>query len=340
VIASNSGTPSLVFNPRGERTRLWDAATGRPLRSLPVRADALAFSPDGKTLATGERGGSVWLRLWDVHTGKEKWCVHGSMFRDTFLGAAFTSDGRAILWAREKKDNKGERERILIERLDAATGRCLGQSTEPGGSAVWAVFSPDCSLVAHDGGWTDHVRGPEEASFLRLLDARTGKPLWSRPRANPDVIAVARFSTDRRRLLIGSFDGWLSLYEVATGQPAWRVGLFNRRVTATAFSPDGRLLAVADTRRRAKSVTEYLADEDWLRAAKREGFAVDRDAKAETAVRLWALPAGRQPPVRLEWDGARVLSLVFSSDGRRLAGGLSDGTVLVWDVRCLLRKED
>src|SRR5207249_4443480 len=135
----------------------------------PVQAALLTFSPDGKTLATGERDSSGGLRLWDIHSGRERWQTDSGDYRVTFLGAAFTPDGREVIWAREVKDRKDGR-KLVIERLNAATGRPLGQSTVPQSSAVWAIFSPDCSLVAHDGGWSDYFRGTEEASFLRLLD--------------------------------------------------------------------------------------------------------------------------------------------------------------------------
>jgi WD40 repeat protein len=191
-------------------------------------------------------------------------------------------------------------------------------------------------VLACDGGWREsesglRVRGFEEGALVRLHDTRTGKESWSRPWANPGGIGIAQFTPDGRRLLLGSWDGWLSLYEVATGQPAWRLGLCRRDITAAVFSADGRLLVTADNRLGVCS--RFFTKKEWLAEARRAGFAVGKEVKGATALRLWPLPVGGRSPVILEWGGPRACSLALSADGRRLACGLSDGTVLVWDVR-------
>src|SRR6266545_6344451 len=74
--------------------RLWDVATGQELPSPPGDAEyveAVAYSPDGKTLAAGLEWGSGGLRLWDVASGKVK-----ASLQERVGGLAFSPDNRVL----------------------------------------------------------------------------------------------------------------------------------------------------------------------------------------------------------------------------------------------------
>jgi WD40 repeat protein len=78
---------------------LWDVASGKELRQLTVQekhpdwVDVMAFSPDGKTLASAHTGDNTIL-LWDVATGKERQRLHGH--RGGVLSLAFSPDGKVL----------------------------------------------------------------------------------------------------------------------------------------------------------------------------------------------------------------------------------------------------
>jgi tRNA A-37 threonylcarbamoyl transferase component Bud32 len=109
-------------------------------------------------------------------------------------------------------------------------------------------------------------------------------------------INIAVFSPDGRRLLSGSLDGSVCLWDVESGKELCHCQGHRNEVTSVAFSPDGR---------RALS-----GSADWT-------------------VRLWDLESGRQVCV-CRGHTASVRTVAFSLDGGILLSGGADGTVRVW----------
>ena len=90
---------AVVTSDRPEEVRLYEAETGRELRkvALASRLVRLAFSPDGKQLATTERDNAV--RLYDVETGNRAWShvVKLTNIYENYTSAvAFSPDGKIL----------------------------------------------------------------------------------------------------------------------------------------------------------------------------------------------------------------------------------------------------
>jgi hypothetical protein len=213
--------------------RLWHVTQGRllaNLESFPVPKDrgrmdhvvALAFSPDGKMIATV--GYDRDLRLWDVANGRLRASLQGHS--DKVTAVAYSPDGKTIATG----DYDG-----TIRLWDAGTLR--PKARWPGyASAVLAlVFSPDRKTLAVGRG---HPHG-----YVRLRDLTTDR--W---RATLDVgaslspVSIA-FAPDGKTVAVAdAFWRVATLWECASGR---RIGVLEghkESVTAVAFSPDGRKL--------------------------------------------------------------------------------------------------
>jgi serine/threonine protein kinase/WD40 repeat protein len=216
--SSKGGDPGKVL--------LWNAATGQrigPTLVHPFWVRGLAFSPDGKLLATG--GADRKVRLWNVATGTltGKVLEHLAPVRTV----AFAPEGTTLLAA-------GER----VARLwDLASGQVLGTYRYPGAISALAVAK---------GGKIILLGGKDRTA--RLWDVTTGKPVGP-PLTHPQPVGAVAFSADGHFAVTGSQSKVL-VWEASTGQALGPDNAFPPApdyVRALAFSPNGQKLCVGTT---------------------------------------------------------------------------------------------
>jgi WD40 repeat protein len=232
--ALSPGCDRVAFgNPTDRVIRLCDPATGRELRRLSdqrVRGPfRVAFSPDGRTLASSDHEGSV--SLWDTATGKQiRQIDDGS---DTPKLIDFSPDGKLLAVA----SGRG-----TLSLWNVSTGQRVREFPHFGdpdhpketGFAYYLAYSPDGRSVATGGGYRN--------SYLRLWDVETGKKRWAVEQVDLYLWCLA-FSPDGRSLAAGTDNGPCRLWEVATGRERAKFVGHASYVMQVTFSPDGRALA-------------------------------------------------------------------------------------------------
>jgi WD40 repeat protein len=224
VATPDTRTKEILLGQTGDREP-------RRLAGHQDRLEALAFSGDGKLLASGDGKGSV--RLWDVASGKETRRFDSGQRVGRL---AFSPDGK-VFWCGHVAGGVGPVAGPAIRRWDVASGKEL-----PALDSHDETYSLDLSP---NGRWLASYSGDFDTGF-RLWDVRAGKAASWPPVAGA-CYAVA-FSPDSRWLAWGSGDRENSIHvcEIATGREALCMrGGHHTGLAKLSFSPDGRLLASA-----------------------------------------------------------------------------------------------
>jgi len=282
--------------------------------------NSVAFSPDGRLLASGSNDDTV--KLWDVATGVVVRTLKGHRYASVVLSVAFSPDGKVL--ASGSGDN-------TVTLWELATGQelhTLGSHTDDFFSHVYSVaFSPDGKLIAS--GHSDHT--------ITLWDAATGVVVRTLEGHTNFVKSVA-FSPDGKLLASGSQDSTVKLWDVATGQEL-RTLEGPVSVTSVAFSPDGKVLAsvisIWVTLWEVATGEELLTIRGHTGAPSVYSVAFSPDGKviasgaADDTITLWDVSTGLSVRT-IEGHTGDVNSVVFSPDGKLLASGSDDNTVKLW----------
>ncbi|MFD4866255.1 trypsin-like peptidase domain-containing protein, partial [Streptomyces sp. NPDC058412] len=277
---------------------------------------SVAFSPDGRTLATASADKTT--RLWDLAAGRTRAVLHGHT--DEVWSVAYSPDGHTLATASDDKTAR-------LWDVTAGTERTVLRGHTDEVNAV--AFGPDGRTLVT--GSTDRT--------ARLWDVPSGATRTTLSGHTAPVYAVA-FSPDGRTVATGSVDKTARLWDAAAGITRNTLSGHTDEVHSLAFSPDGRTLATSGTDKTVR-LWEAAAgptrrtlsghtDEVNAVAFSRDGRTLATAADDGTA-RLWDVGAGTTRVV-LRGHTAPVLSIAVSPDRRTLATSSHDRTARLWDV--------
>jgi WD40 repeat protein len=307
---------------------------------------AVAFSPDGKFLASsdGEGKANAIIVLWNIEDQTRVWKSLPLENNYIFSLAFSPSNGGTLAFGAQDGQ---------LGLLNTRDGSLLISRQAHSDSVTSVAFSPDGARLAT--GSLGGISGCKAATvafwdpdtLASLQQVEQGKPVDCLS-DNPQL-SIA-FSPDGNLLAVGGSDRKVKLWDLNTRR-LLTLGEHTDIVWSVAFSPDGKELASAsqegsiklwDVEKRTLITTlngqatslfamAFSPDPNRLRLAS-AGSAADGGGLIE----LWnidvALQGEIQTPTSLTGHTAVVRSLAFSPDGKLLASGSRDRTVIVWKV--------
>jgi WD40 repeat protein len=307
-----------VYVAGADRVVAWSVTTPQEALTLNVGRGrqgpyTVAFSPDGRLVASGSLGGNV--TVWDAATGATVMTFPG---QKQVFDVVFSPDGEHLataVWdgtARVWNLKTGKQVHIL--KLDK--------------KSLWSdrlAYSPDGKrlAVAHATGTT-------------VYGVDTGAPAWVTEKTGMWVCGVAS-RPDGRELVTARQDGRVEVWDAETGR-SQRFFKMKGRVTTVLWTKDGKHLVT--TEGNAVKVRDAVSGEEQLSFLGHNGavngMAFNPDetrlatASDDGLVKVWEAKTG-QEVLTLKGHTGSVFGVTFSPDGRRIASSGADGTVKIWD---------
>ena len=348
------GTYSLAFSPNGrflasghrDGVKLWDNtvkpkqqtdnAIGNYQHTLDFHGhkdyvSKLTFSPDGKTLLTGSKDGTI--QAWDTATGNHRFTCPGHF--EGIRELVLSLDGNTLTSLSQPFNPSG-----IVQRhqWNTNTGQLLSTNFLTGsrGLKPMDISLDGKTVAAHSSGGScslwDLTKTPPQAIDRFSLEEF--------PRDGLNVKMA--FSVDGRMLATGGEDGLVHVWTLIEQKIRHRFTVKGHKhnIRTLAFSPDGKMLAsgseggtvclwrVAD----GASIFTSTAHKSLIHAVV---FSPDSKilASGGKELYLWDTSTGTQLRTTPRKLTARLSALVFSPDGSTLVAGNWDGILELWDIR-------
>jgi WD40 repeat protein len=302
LLGHRHSVATVAFSPSGESlasgdcttVRLWDGESGERKRTLTGICEPWVFSSDGRFLIAGSSHDVTVVKWWDLETGETRRIPASP--ENSVDAISLSLDGTTMATASYREvriwdPQTGELKcccrvpaRFTWWERDASTGTRRKVRSEQGDLEAIAI-SPDGRTLAVGGRWA-----------LWLCDTRTGRRTRLFPFGGARSLT---FTPDGQRLVAGTVEGAVKLWNVRTGELERSFVGHTEWVAGVACSADGRTVA---------------------------------SASHDRTVRVWQADTG-ECRHKLEGQEAAVGFVAFSPDGAVLASGHSDATIRFWNAR-------
>src|SRR5262249_51589598 len=279
--------------------------------------NGMAYSPDGRTLATASDNPIVCL--WDPKTGKAIRQLEGHAAE--VYAVAFSSDGKRLATGGLDK---------TVRLWDPATGKELSQVGKHRGDVRGLAFTAGDKQLAV-GSWDSEVT---------LWDIATGKEVRRFEGSTTAASCVAVSSDGKFLAAAGWGDDAAGLWELDSGKRIGPAGGHTDNAHAVLFAPGGQILTADDSRqppRRWDAATgkegkPWETQPKWVRDT-----ALSPDGKTlavacdEGAILFLDATTGRELRKLAESTRASVSRITYSPDGRMLAAA-GESEIRLWDL--------
>jgi len=315
-------SPLLAADQHGERVlstsgRILNTATDNTTATLDgPRFEAVCAAFDsGSHLVSGNKDGTI--EIWDTASGQSR--ARLDAHKGGVLSVAFSADGQRIASGGEDR---------MLRVWDAEAAHPMYGIAGHGGAVLSVVWSVDRRAI---------ISGSADKT-ARVWDAATGKPIHTLSGHECGVQAIA-VNRDETTIATASCQT-LRLWDARSGRlMATLPAPWHAPIASLAFNPDGGRVAAASAAGEVKVwdartygggiLMRIEADTDRAAVSPNGRRIAHHSAKTQT-LEMW--DARDRKTIWTTPESDRFTALTFSPDSGRIAAGLADGTVRVWDA--------